>query len=102
MRSSIYGLAASAALMATNAMPTRGGRIISTREGPGVRNPRKGQFHNGRGAPVILANLSRFHPDYGMTPQAHEANKRDREAGKVKFVDKDALRVRRSALLGSL
>lgn len=36
-----------------------------------------------------LANLSRYHPDYGMTPQEHEAKKALRLAGKVKFVPKE-------------
>lgn len=40
----------------------------------------------------VFANLSRYHPDYGMTPAEHFEQKKQRAAGKVKFVSKDALR----------
>ncbi len=40
----------------------------------------------------VRANLSRFHPDYGMSPQEHSERKALRAAGKVKFVPKEELR----------
>lgn len=38
------------------------------------------------------ANLSRFHPDYGLSPQEHEIKKARRAAGKERFIDKEAAR----------
>jgi hypothetical protein len=45
-----------------------------------------------------LANLSQYHPDYGMTPAEHEERKKLRAAGKVDFVSKEQLRARRQGL----
>lgn len=37
------------------------------------------------GARILHANLSRFHPDFGLTMREHEANKAKRAAGKLPF-----------------
>lgn len=37
------------------------------------------------GRRIAHANLSRFHPDFGLTPAEHEANKAKRAAGKLPF-----------------
>lgn len=37
------------------------------------------------GKRVPYANLSRFHPDFGLTMREHEANKAKRAAGKLRF-----------------
>lgn len=37
------------------------------------------------GQRIAHANLSLFHPDYGLTPAEHEANKAKRAAGKMAF-----------------
>lgn len=71
------------------------------RVGPGVRNPLEGQQYDRRGRPMILANLSSWHPDYGMTPAQHAEEKAKRAAGKVKFIDKAALKARRLGLARS-
>lgn len=34
--------------------------------------------HRSTPAPLVLANISSKHPDYGMSPQEHEAAKQDR------------------------
>lgn len=36
------------------------------------------------GKRIAHANLSRFHPDFGLTPAEHAANKAKRIAGKLK------------------
>lgn len=46
----------------------------------------------------VIASLSKWHPDYGMTVAQHEEQKALRAAGKVKFVPKSELRQRRGAL----
>lgn len=43
---------------------------------------------------LIRANLSRFHPDSGMTPAEHEERKAKRAAGKVKFIPKADIRAK--------
>lgn len=50
------------------------------------------------GREVILANVSRYHPDWGMTPAQHAEAKAKRAAGQLKFVPKEALRARRGGL----
>lgn len=50
------------------------------------------------GREVILANLSAFHPDYGMSPEEHAAQKIKRAAGSVAFIPKAQLRAHRSKL----
>jgi uncharacterized protein YfiM (DUF2279 family) len=47
-----------------------------------------------------MANLSIYHPDYGMTVAQHEDMKAKRKAGEVKFVSKESLRQRRGTLIG--
>lgn len=37
------------------------------------------------GKRVPYANLSRFHPDFGLTMREHEVNKTKRAAGKLRF-----------------
>lgn len=50
---------------------------------------------SGRRNPLtIMANLSRFHPDKGMTTQEHEAQKAKRAAGKVKFIPKEEIKAK--------
>lgn len=39
-----------------------------------------------------MANLSKFHPDFGMTPAQHEQAKAERAAGKRPHQDKARLR----------
>lgn len=39
-----------------------------------------------------MANLSKFHPDFGCTPAEHETRKRERTAGKRPHQDKARLR----------
>lgn len=41
-----------------------------------------------------MANLSRYHPDWGMTPAEHEKAKAERARGDRKHEDKDARRRR--------
>jgi hypothetical protein len=60
------------------------------------------QSYDRRGKPIILANLSQYHPDYGMTPAQHEAAKAERLAGDRPFQDKAVLRQRRRGLAGRL
>jgi hypothetical protein len=50
------------------------------------------------GREVILANLSRFHPDWGMSPEQHEKSKAERASGKKAFTPKDQLRTHRLGL----
>lgn len=40
----------------------------------------------------VRANLSRFHPDYGMSQREHAERKALRAAGKIKFEAKDERR----------
>jgi hypothetical protein len=56
-------------------------------------NRQRGREHR------IFANLSRYHPDFGQTPQEHAETKVKRAAGKVSFVPKADLRARREKLL---
>ena len=37
------------------------------------------------GRRIPHANLSRYHPDFGLTQQEHEVNKAKRAAGKMAF-----------------
>lgn len=62
------------------------------------RHDRRKAYLKQTGNDRMLANISRFHPDYGMTVAQHEAQKELRKAGKVPFVDKAGLAVRRGAL----
>lgn len=56
-----------------------------------------------RSAPrKIFANLSAYHPDFGMSPEQHALQKEKRAAGEVDFVPKAQLRARRSGLLGGM
>lgn len=50
------------------------------------------------GREVILANVSRYHPDWGMSPAEHDAAKAKRAAGKLPFTPKAELRQRRGGL----
>ncbi len=39
-----------------------------------------------------VANLSRWHPDHGLTWGEHEKNKAKRAAGKKKFISKEQVK----------
>jgi hypothetical protein len=51
---------------------------------------------------VSLANLSAYHPDFGMHPAQHAEQKVKRAAGKVDFIPKADLRAKRSGLFGGM
>jgi hypothetical protein len=51
-----------------------------------------------RGGARIFANLSRYHPDYGLTTQEHAARKAARAAGTERFIDKEQLRAHRKPM----
>jgi hypothetical protein len=60
----------------------------------------EGRFHFRHGRQQrTFANLSRYHPDFGQTPQEHADTKAKREAGHVPFTPKADLRARRERLL---
>ena len=41
---------------------------------------RRAYWYRSTGTPLVLANISRNHPDYGMSPAEHEAAKAARRA----------------------
>ena len=89
-----FGLSATAAMLGVG-MGGFGGPVIrDNRIGPGVKG-RKRLIDRRTGKEVVLANLSRWHPDYGMTPAQHDAAKEERASGKRKFVSKEDTRRRR-------
>lgn len=78
--------------------PDRKLRMERKRDFNASRHERRKAHLKKTGGDRVYANLSRFHPDYGMTPQQHEEQKALRKAGKVKFDDKKGLAKRRGAL----
>lgn len=81
MRTGIYGNAMGMAMAALALARPPEGRYVN-QIGPGTRSPVKGRN--------IRANLSRRHPDYGLTPAEHEKRKALRAAGKLPFREKKA------------
>lgn len=54
------------------------------------------------GRQVVMANVSKYHPDWGMTPAQHAVAKAERAAGKRPFVKKSKLRDTRNKLARSM
>lgn len=79
MRTGILGSTIASALALLKAK--RGPAFLSGhRIGPGVRSHRTGR--------PVTANLSRRHPDFGLSPAKHNERKVLRAAGKLPFVEK--------------
>lgn len=87
-----YGAAMSAgAAMLAGMVPNDPGFLLRNRQGPGVKS------HPHRGP--ALANLSTWHPDWGMTPAEHAEAKAQRASGMRDFEPKAARRVRLGSLI---
>jgi hypothetical protein len=79
VRTGIFGSAMAAAVALLEAK--QGSAFLSGhRIGPGVRSHRT--------ARRVTANLSRHHPDFGLSPAKHNERKALRAAGKLPFVEK--------------
>lgn len=91
MRDMMRGIVASAAMMA----------VSSTAAEPGGNQTGPGRRRQVAPRGTARANLSRWHPDYGMTPLAHAEQKARRRVGEVPFLPKADLRKRRGGLLAS-
>lgn len=76
----------------------RKARMERKRDFNGARHEQRKLYLAKTGQGRTYANLSRFHPDYGMTPAQHEEQKALRAAGKVKFIPKAGLSKKRGAL----
>jgi len=61
--------------------------------GDTITSPDSVSSYFGRRSPLtIRANLSKYHPDAGMTPKEHEESKALRAKGKKKFIPKEEIK----------